>query len=268
MPRPISWLHMAIPLRSGHARRRSDETAAAAEFARWLNLTVVSLNTADGRRWSSRLANVMTEKLEVTDDSYLRRVAAGKRSPSLELTYRIGEGLRLAGLGWCSGTLALLRNPKYLSDALAVLDLASEDARTFASMIDWMGTARKLWTREMYFELRELRKKRGPEEFERAEVTFHRAELARLTRRAQERFRHGWDQYRHDGRLRRVHGPFGGLSLIVSDQRFAAVADQFCGAIWASLEDKLTWQQTQVLKDRGIFYAYGTLVRPPVEGKP
>ncbi len=86
----------------------------------------------------------MGEQLdEPTDDAHLRRIASGKTLPTRDKTYMLGEGLLAAGLPWCSGVLALLAHPFYVSDAYGVLDIASRDgASVHEDVDDWFFIAR------------------------------------------------------------------------------------------------------------------------------
>lgn len=85
--------------------------------------------------WSERLSFAMGEGEEY--DSYLRRVARSEVTPRSPATYKIGRGLRAAGLLWCSGTLALMRNPRSFKDMLAVIDIASRDEKARPFVLSW-----------------------------------------------------------------------------------------------------------------------------------
>lgn len=226
---------MARTLKSGHARRRSDSADAAAYFSRWFGLTVQALNTTERRGWSSSLAIAMEEELgEPTDDAYLRRVAKGERLPQLEKTHSLGEGLRAAGLMWCSGTLALLRHPYHQADAYGILDLVSREPGTAARItLEWFKMARWLEFRESHVGLGG-----SPETLRTivSAVEWARERLASLTSRLHVQLRQAWETYQAGG-VGRIYGLFGGLHLISTDARFAPVAAEFCATLEKPLFD-------------------------------
>jgi hypothetical protein len=121
-------------------------------FGEWLtdvveahSLDVVAPPDEPDRRmgtWSERLSIAMGKDDQY--DSSLRRIANGTNTPRAEKTYQIGSGLRTCGLRWCSGTLALMRNPKTFKDLLAIMDIASSDEKTRAGCVEWLRRADEL----------------------------------------------------------------------------------------------------------------------------
>jgi len=223
---------MAV-LRSGHARRRADGGDAAAEFSRWFTCTAGTLNEAPGRRWSSCLADVMTTVLDQpTDDAYLRRVAKGERRPQRDMVYRLGEGLRAAGLTWCSGVLALRAHPLYVIDAFGILDIAAGDSQeTYGLADDWEGYARMLVSFESGLQ------GHLPAAQQARSIAAFRKMLEPVSHALWPLFSDAWDQYRTRG-VEIAHGTFGALYLIAHDHRFHLVAAHLRSIIQLSVAEK------------------------------
>lgn len=106
--------------------RRPKPNADRGAFGRWLKRVVSTSDLGEGA-WSSRLAENMQEGEEY--DRVLRKIADGATAfPRLETTWKIGEGLRDSGLLWCSGAMALTKNPARKLDYVALLDVCGKFA--------------------------------------------------------------------------------------------------------------------------------------------
>lgn len=175
------------------------------------------LNEPDGRRWSSRLAEAMTMELDQsTDDAYLRRVAKGERRPQRDMVYRLGEGLRAAGLPWCSGVLALRAHPLYVVDAYGVLDIAGKSV--YAQVDDWELIARMLISLETGGGQAHV-----PTQHQSRSITSFRKMLEPVANDLWPHFTRAWSDYLRRG-MPVAHGRFGALYLISTDERFRLVS--------------------------------------------
>ncbi len=228
------------PRTSGHARRGPNAAIALEEFSRWFSLTVEALQPPDGVRWNFWLSEVMTDEGNATDETYLRRVAKGERLPGLELTYRIGEGLRAAGLPWCSGVYALLHHRQHIGVAYAILDITSRDT-SYALALEWVEWARSLGGSEMTLAVMD------DERAHAEQIRTLRAQLAHLTKRLSARFERSWAEFRRVS-IGRAHGIFGGLYLISSNPEFEAISYNFIRTIEKAHFDRLTLDEQRLVK--------------------
>lgn len=227
---------MAIMGRSGHARRRADSVEAAAAFSHWFNVTARSLKTAKGQGWSSLLADEMEAQLgETTDDAYLRRVARGERLPQLAKTHSLGEGLRAAGLDWCSGALAVLIHPHHRAAAFGILDVVNREMPGSGSeraVFDWYRAAERLAIRESTVGQPWMSPAQSQENQAGLDVT--RTKLAELTKPLHPYFLRAWTAYNAAG-IEHAYGMFGLLHLISTDVQAAAVSKRACSILLASM---------------------------------
>jgi len=128
--------------RESQRRRRAEETAVARlgddrDFSKWFDLTTRVLQLELRRAWADYLDEVID-----ADDVSLRRLAKGEiKSPRLATTYKIGEGLRKAGIPWSSGLYALYQHPKHFVEVYSVLDSVGSDPTLFTRTFDWMDAA-------------------------------------------------------------------------------------------------------------------------------
>jgi hypothetical protein len=161
--------------------------------------------------WSEKLAIAMEKGPEY--DSLLRRIAKGERNPNPETTYNIGKGLRAAGLAWCSGALALMRNPRTFNDLLAVMDIASRAERPGNIVAGWYFLANS-----------------GVFELPSSDVSDGTVEvclglLADFTSAIESTFESAFAEYNACG-LRKSHGILGDAYFINGDKRLSR-ADEF-----------------------------------------
>jgi hypothetical protein len=129
--------------RSEKRRRRLRAPAKdTGKFARWLDHVLEE----EGLRVSDLADGLGKDALDY--GSYLRRVRKGGRVPKPERTYRIGEALRVCGVLWCSGPVALFESNHHVELVDFVSALATISARKAASFIaalaDLSATRRSL----------------------------------------------------------------------------------------------------------------------------
>jgi hypothetical protein len=186
----------------------------ATPFGQWLtgvvqrhDLTVDVLGKSRrAKTWSERLASAMDEGPEY--DSYLRRVAGGKIVPGALVTYKIGRGLRAAGLKWCSGALALMRNQRTFKELLALIDIASIDNAAHADFVDWFYLSDMTESVEV--------DTFGPNDEEFSKAAFRL--LSDVTDRLAPAMQSAFERYQSRG-LRHAHGLLGIAYQVFTDER-------------------------------------------------
>lgn len=163
-------------------------------------------------------------------DSYLRRVARGEVTPRSSVTYKIGRGLRAAGLLWCSGTLALMRNPRSFKDMLAVIDIASRDEKARKLVLSWYLIADRA--------MLELSGS-GPHDEEYAVLALKT--LAAFTRAVEPMMEAAFAEYEKRG-LRDAHGLLGIAYQIAKNERSGPRATDAINILTARWIDEIPSQ--------------------------
>ncbi len=212
-------------------------------FSDWFAAVVLSshfkclLQVGPSNSWSYVLAENIEEG---ADPAHLRRIANGERVPKPRMTYEIGEGLRTAGLPWCSGLLSLYNHPSYRVDCYAVLDILSADRQAAQWAFIWNAGAYIMahylqWDMlvRRHERLRSLAKNLGlPDEdlrFVVTEIAKYQVSLPHLadwmtmaTRALSEHTPKAWKRYNREG-IVQANGLFGALYVMSTDVRFQRI---------------------------------------------
>lgn len=116
---------------------RKPQCDDASVFGRWL--------TYQGRRLGDFWGQLLSDNMkDGTEPAYLTRIAKALHNPGREKTYDIGEGLRAAGIPWCSGLLALYNHPSHRADCYAILEVVSGNPDGAKAAQAWHAAVRSL----------------------------------------------------------------------------------------------------------------------------